>query len=176
VTDFQTPEPVSIGLDDGYAYTKLALPDGRLVVIPSRARVGHANVTWLNEAQHRIAEYETDALRYAAGEIDGEPTYFDGYPFSGLNRVIVQHGMQQAKLGGHSVHAVSGLPVSAFYLKDGSRRAEAVEKKRASLKRPVEPIDGRLAASIAFHEVIPRGPGRLVRPGHHRARRPGHPG
>ncbi len=96
MTDSQTPEPVSIGLDDGYAYTKLALPDGRLTVIPSRARVGRANVTWRNEARHKIAEYETDATRYAVGEIDGEPTYFDGYPFSGLNRVIVQHGMQQA--------------------------------------------------------------------------------
>jgi plasmid segregation protein ParM len=155
VTDTRSSEPVSIGLDDGYAYTKLALPDGRLVAIPSRARVGRANVTWLNEAQHKIAEYQTDATRYAAGEVDGEPTYFDGYPFSGLNRVIVQHGMQQARLGGHSVLAVSGLPVSAFYRKDGSQRTETVEQKRASLKKPVEPIDGRLAASIAFHEVIP---------------------
>jgi len=155
VTDSNTLEPVSIGLDDGYAFSKLALADGRLTVIPSRARVGRANVTWLNEAQHTIAEYETDSAFYAAGEIDGEPTYFDGYPFSGLNRVIVQHALQQAKLEGHSVHAVSGLPVSAFYLKDGTQRAETVEKKRASLKQPVDPIDGRLAASIAFHEVIP---------------------
>ena len=28
------------GLDDGYAYTKVALPDGRLVAVPSRARMG----------------------------------------------------------------------------------------------------------------------------------------
>jgi plasmid segregation protein ParM len=155
VTDTNGSEPISIGLDDGYAFTKLALADGRLVAIPSRARVGRANVTWLNEVQHKIAEYETEDTLYAAGEVDGEPTYFDGYPFSGLNRVIVQHGMQQAKLGGHSVHAVSGLPVSAFYLKDGSQRTETVEKKRASLKQPVDPIDGRLAASVAFHDVIP---------------------
>jgi plasmid segregation protein ParM len=155
VTDSNDVEPISIGLDDGYAYTKLALADGRLVAIPSRARVGRANVTWLNEAQRKIAEYEAEGTLYSAGEVDGEPTYFDGYPFSGLNRVIVQHGMQQAKLGGFSVHAVSGMPVSAFYLKDGSQRAETVAKKRASLKRPVDPIDGRLATSIAFHDVIP---------------------
>ncbi|MCP4844614.1 MAG: ParM/StbA family protein, partial [Actinomycetia bacterium] len=155
MTDANDSEPINVGLDDGYACTKIALPDGRLVAIPSRARVGRANVTWLNEARHKIAEYETEDTLYAVGEIDGEPTYFDGYPFSGLNRVIVQHGMQQAKLGGHSIHAVSGLPVSAFYLKDGSQRAETVEKKRASLKQPVDPIDGRLAASVAFHEVIP---------------------
>jgi plasmid segregation protein ParM len=156
VTDStNSSEPISIGLDDGYAYTKLALADDRLVAIPSRARVGRANVTWLNEAKHKIAEYEAEGTVYAAGEVDGEPTYFDGYPFSGLNRVIVQHGMQHAKLGGYSVHAVSGLPVSAFYLKDGSQRVETVAKKRASLKQPVDPIDGRLAASIAFHDVIP---------------------
>jgi len=63
--------------------------------------------------------------------------------------------LQQAGLAGHSVHAVSGLPVSAFYLKDGSRRSDTLERKRASLKQPVAPIDGRLPAAIAFHEVIP---------------------
>jgi plasmid segregation protein ParM len=30
-----------------------------------------------------------------------------------------------------------------------------LEKKRTSLKQSVQPIDGRLAAGIAFHEVIP---------------------
>ena len=94
MTETNNPEPISIGLDDGYAYTKLALPDGRLLVIPSRARVGRANVTWLNDTERKIAEYETEDTLYAAGEVDGEPTYFDGYPFSGLNRVIVQHALQ----------------------------------------------------------------------------------
>mgnify|MGYP000238715442 CR=1 FL=1 len=28
-----------VGLDDGYAYTKVALPDGRLLAVPSRARM-----------------------------------------------------------------------------------------------------------------------------------------
>ena len=37
VADSETLNPTSIGLDDGYAYTKLALADGRLVAIPSRA-------------------------------------------------------------------------------------------------------------------------------------------
>ena len=147
--------PVSVGLDDGYAFTKLALPDGRLIAIPSRARLGRANVTWIDNAEQRIFEYETEDQSFAVGEVDGEPTYFDAYPFSGLNRAIVQHGLQKAGLGGHSVHAVSGLPVSSFYLKDGSRREETLAKKRASLKRAVQPIDGRLSAAIAFHDVIP---------------------
>ncbi len=92
------------------------------------------------------------ALR--GGEVDGEPTYFDAYPFSGLNPAIVQHALQRAGLGGQSVHAVSGLPVGSFYFGDGSRREETLTKKRASLKLAVDPLDGRLPAAIAFHEVI----------------------
>ena len=151
----QPMQPVSIGLDDGYAFTKLALPDGRLIAIPSRARLGRANVTWIDNAEQRIFEYETEDQSFAVGEVESEPTCFDAYPFSGLNRAIVQHGLQKAGLAGHSVHAVSGLPVGSFYLKDGSRREETLTKKRDSLKRAVRPIDGRLPAAIAFHEVIP---------------------
>lgn len=89
------------------------------------------------------------------GEVEGEPTYFDGYPFSGLNRAIVQHALQQAGLGGRSVHAVSGLPVGSFYRKDGSRCEDTLVRKRDSLKQAVSPLDGRLPAAIAFHEIIP---------------------
>ncbi|MGB5564215.1 MAG: ParM/StbA family protein, partial [Sedimenticolaceae bacterium] len=111
--------------------------------------------TWIDNAEQRIFEYETEDQSFAVGEVESEPTCFDAYPFSGLNRVIVQHGLQKAGLAGHSVHAVSGLPVGSFYLKDGSRREETLTKKRDSLKRAVRPIDGRLPAAFAFHEVIP---------------------
>ena len=147
--------PVNIGLDDGYAFTKVALPDGRLIAIPSRARIGRANVTWLDGSQQRVFEYETHETTFAVGDVDAEPTHFDGYPFSGLNRAIVQHALHEAGLAGQSVHAVTGLPVGSFYLKDGSRRTEIVERKRKSLMQPVKPIDGRLPAAVAFHEVIP---------------------
>ena len=153
MTDASSITPV--GLDDGYAYTKVALPDGRLIVIPSRARVGRSGVTWIHQGQQRIFEYETEGTLYSVGAVDGEPTHFEGYPFSGMNRAIVQHALQQAGLGGRSLHAVSGLPVSAFYLQDGNQRHKAVARKRESLKQSVQPIDGRLSAGIAFHEVIP---------------------
>ena len=142
MTDASSITPV--GLDDGYAYTKVALPDGRLIVIPSRARVGRSGLTWIHQGQQRIFEYETEGTLYSVGAVDGEPTHFEGYPFSGMNRAIVQHALQQAGLGGNSLHAVSGLPVSAFYLKDGNQRHKAVARKRESLKRSVQPIDGRL--------------------------------
>ena len=143
----EIPSTISVGIDDGYAFTKLALPDGRLAAIPSRARLGRAGVTWIDAGEQRIFEYETDDTVFAVGEVDGEPTHFDGYPFSGLNRAIVQHALHKAGLAGRSVHAVSGLPVSSFYLKDGSQRLEVVERKRESLKQGVRPIDGRQPAA-----------------------------
>lgn len=153
---------MAVGVDDGYAYTKVALPDGRLVSVPSRARTGAAGVTWLHPGEQRIFEYETAGQVYAVGAVDGEPTMFDEYPGSALNRVIVQHALQRAGLAGHSVHMVTGLPVSSFYHNDGRVQARTIHAKREGLKRTVEPrrhpcsdIKTPVKASVAFHEVIP---------------------
>ena len=155
MTDAPSINPIPVGLDDGYAFTKVALPNGRLIAIPSRARVGHSDVTWINGAEQRIFEYETEDGVYSVGSIDGAPTHFEGYPWTGLNRAIVQHALQQAGLAGQSVHAVSGLPVSTFYRKSGEHRQESITRKRDSLKQAVHPLSNTLPAGIAFHEVIP---------------------
>lgn len=155
MTESNTVSPIQVGLDDGYAFTKVALPDGRLIAIPSRARVGKSGVTWIHDGRQRIFEYETEGAVYSVGAIDGAPTHFEGYPTSGLNRVIVQHVLQEAGMAGRSIHAVSGLPVSAFYKKNGEQRRDTIEKKRLSLKQTVQPKAERLPAAIAFHEVIP---------------------
>ncbi len=153
---------VQVGLDDGYAYTKVALADGRLVSVPSRARMGAAGVTWIRDVEQRIFEYETAGTVYSVGAVDGEPTQFDEYPGSALNRVIVQHALQVAGLSGRSLHMVTGLPVAAFYRGDGQQRRQAIQAKRDGLKLTVEPVVAKksstrqaLKASIAFHEVIP---------------------
>jgi plasmid segregation protein ParM len=153
---------IAVGVDDGYAYTKVALPDGRLLALPSRVRMGSAGVTWIREDQQRIFEYETGGSVYSVGAVDGDPTQFDEYPCSALNRVMVQHALQEAGLSGRSVHVVTGLPVSAFYRNDGMQRRQAIENKKKNLKLWVEPIAAhkssqqkRLKVSIAFHEVIP---------------------
>jgi len=153
---------MQVGLDDGYAHTKVALPDGRLVVIPSRGRSGASGVTWLNDARQQIFEYDTQGAVFSVGSVDGESTQFAGYSHSALNRVIVQHALQQAGLGGHSLHVVSGLPVSAFYRDDGQRRQQAIGDKCASWQVRVDPVGSQgvdassaLPASVAFHAVIP---------------------
>jgi len=155
MTEAPSINPIPVGLDDGYAFTKVALPDGRLIAIPSRARVGKSDVTWINGAEQRIFEYETEDAVYSVGAVDGAPTHFEGYPWSGLNRAVVQHALQQAGLTGRTVHAVSGLPVSTFYRNSGEHRQETIAKKRDSLKQAVQPLSDGLSAGIAFHEVIP---------------------
>ncbi|MFT5481562.1 MAG: plasmid segregation protein ParM [Halieaceae bacterium] len=155
-------DTVQVGLDDGYAFTKLVLPNDRLVAIPSRARIGQAGVTWIEAEKQRVFEYSTEGSIYSVGSVDGDSTRFTGYPISGLHRCIIQHALQQARLGGRSVHVVSGLPVSAFYFSDGQQRSAAIQQKRDTLKTAVEPVSsggmfdrGRPPVSVAFHEVIP---------------------
>jgi plasmid segregation protein ParM len=155
-------DTLRVGLDDGYAFTKLVLPNNQLVAIPSRARIGQAGVTWIEANKQRVFEYSTEGSIYSVGKVDGDSTRFTGYPVSGLHRCIVQHALQQASLGGRSVHVVSGLPVSAFYFSDGQQRSGAIAQKRDTLKIAVEPRSsggmydrGRPPVSVAFHEVIP---------------------
>lgn len=155
MTNSQLNSPIAVGIDDGYAYTKIALADGRLCAIPSRACIGQSSVTWIHQAMQRVFEYETDGTTYSVGMVDGAPTRFEGYPVSGLNRVIVQHALQDMGLSGQTVHAVSGLPVNAFYRSNGELRKKAIQKKQDSLKQSVLVRSDALPAGISFHEVIP---------------------
>lgn len=146
---------VEIGLDDGYAWTKVALPSGQVLAVASRACVGTAGITGAFDGASMVHEYETAGRRYSVGPVDAESTRFDDYPYSNLNRVIVQHALQAAELDGSVVNVVSGLPVSTFFLPDGSRRDEQIARKVGNLLQEVVPCDGRLAATIARHSVIP---------------------
>ena len=144
-----------MGIDDGYAYTKLALPNGRLLATPSRAQIGRSKVSWLSQAERRIFEYQTDGTTYSVGDVDAASTRFEGYACSGMNRAIVQHALQQAGLEGCDIEAVSGLPVSAFYRSSGDRRGGAIAEKRHNLLQAVQPRGEALPADIVFHQVIP---------------------
>jgi len=150
-----TTTPIKIGIDDGFAVTKLALPDGRCIGVPSRAEIGHARVSWLHPGERRIVEYETESTVYAVGDVDGAATRFDGYACSGMNRAIVQHALQCAGLEGQQVCAVSGLPVSAFYRSSGEKRVSAINDKQDNLLQPVRPRTEAMPAEIVAHRVIP---------------------
>ena len=48
--------------------------------------MGSAGVTWIRDDETKIFEYETGGTVYSVGAVDGEPTQFDEYPGSALNR------------------------------------------------------------------------------------------
>ncbi len=150
-----TKTPLKIGIDDGFAVTKLALPDGRLIACPSRAEIGRAHVTWLNPGQRTIHEYQTENSIYSVGDVDGATTRFEGYACSGMNRAIVQHALQCAGLEGLDVDAVSGLPVSAYYRSSGAKRSSAINDKQVNLLQPVTPRSEALPVACVAHRVIP---------------------
>lgn len=150
-----SPQCIQVGIDDGYAYTKLALADGRLLATPSRAQIGRSKVTWIHHTRRSIFEYQTEGAVYSVGEVDAASTRFEGYACSGLNRAIVQHALQEADLDGECIEAVSGLPVSNFYRSSGALRSEAIQDKRENLLVAVRPLSGTSPAEIVYHEVIP---------------------
>lgn len=148
-------DALAVGLDDGYAVTKVALATGQLFAVPSRGRIGSAKITAVNQNDTGIAEYMSGDEHIAVGVDDFDATGFDDYPLSAVNRAIVQHALLAAGLSGRSIHAVSGLPVARFYHSDGQRRDALIASKTASLLTPVQPLDGRPPVSIACHDVIP---------------------
>ena len=151
----QTASAIPVGIDDGFAYTKLALADGRLLAIPSRAQIGRSKVSWISLAERRIFEYQTDGTVYSVGDVEAAATRFQGYACSGINRAIVQHALQEAGLEAAEVDAVSGLPVSAFYRNSGAKRQSAINDKQQNLLIPVQPLIEVLAVEIVCHQVIP---------------------
>jgi len=153
--ELQTSSAVQVGIDDGFAYTKLALPNGRLLAIPSRAQIGRSKVSWINLAEARICEYETDGTVYSVGDVEAAATRFEGYACSGMNRAIVQHALLEAGLEAADVDAVSGLPVSAFYRNSGAKRQSAINDKQQNLLIPVLPLIEVLPVEVVCHQVIP---------------------
>ncbi len=157
VTTAEKPErktALLVGIDDGYACTKVAL-DGRLISVPSTGRYGRAKVSWLPNARQLIFEYKTDDTVYSIGEVSAEPTRYDGYATSALNRAIVQHALQCADLEGEDVIVATGMPVSAFFDKTGQRRDTDIERKKDNLLEPVKPLGAAMPVNIVNHEVIP---------------------
>lgn len=174
-----------IGVDDGFAYTKIAVIFVPLLhpsiprwvgaySTPSRAATGGHLTTRIGGAlngsntNNVSPEYIADGVEYTVldtSSIESDSTQFEGYPFSGLNRVIVQHAL---RLGGlhlvdsRRIKIMSGLPLSRYYI-NGDRNVSVINQKVASLSKPVAAIDGtntvRIGLNSSDNKVMPEGLG-----------------
>lgn len=151
-----------VGVDDGNAMTKLVVLHGGKVVsklaIPSRARGGiHGTTVIGDESEGPVPCYETEGSMFTVGDLaDAESARFNDYPFSDMNRVIVHHALRVAGLEGKDVSIATGLPLSWFY-KGDKPNADFIERKHASIMKPVKPVDGSRVAHIVGHKVFPEG-------------------
>lgn len=155
----QNKDLILVGVDDGYAMTKVAIK-GQVFKIPSRARSGGSGISTIGGNNDSTdGSYLTDGLEFVvADHIDGEGTRFDDYPFSSLNRVIVHHALRLAGLSGKSVKIGTGLPVAHFFSgPNATANINLIDKKNLNLRTPVQSTSGSPCAEIVDACVLAEG-------------------
>ena len=181
-TTTNRPGTYFVGADDGFAYTKISViflahtspeepaPQAEFVgnySIPSRAALG-AHLSTRLGAVDVSSEYHTEGVDYTVLEdaaTESESTQFEAYPFSDLNRTIVQHALRvgglPALLAAHpenQLKLMSGLPLSRYYVNGGRNRA-VIDRKVQSLSLAVTALDGTSTVHIPSSKVMPEGLG-----------------
>lgn len=148
-----------LGVDDGYAETKIVMQDGQSFKIPSIAKAGLMNQISLSGSETTVFPYQTNDGNYITGEIlEADPTAFDEFPISALNRVIVSHAIRSAGIpAGSEVIICTGLPVKKFYVAGNLNKDFIKKKKQNLLKNDVVPLNGGILPKIIKHDVVSEG-------------------
>lgn len=150
---------IYVGIDDGYAETKIVLSNGDSFRIPSQAKAGEMNQISINGSDTTVFPYSTPDGNYIIGDIrESDSTAFDDYPLSALNRVIVSHAISQSTIDPASGLVIcTGLPIKKFYI-SGRVNANFVKQKMLNLlKNDVVSLGGKKLPKIIKHEVISEG-------------------
>lgn len=149
-----------VAVDDGYAMTKVALPDGTLLKLPSTVRDGSVTLSGDSDEipVYRTAEDGGDrTFSYTnSSDVGAAATDFDTYPFSARNRVMVHHALIKAGLGGRQVKIVTSLPVHDFY-GETSKNQVSIDRKNVSIRIPVAALGARPCAEIVASTVLSEG-------------------
>ncbi|MFA6230957.1 MAG: ParM/StbA family protein [Rhodanobacter sp.] len=147
-------KPQYVGVDDGHWGIKIYTEDGKMFTVPSRARSGRHVINVSDDGDSDFYSLE-DGGTYTVNPYltHFEDTRFKEYPKSALNAVLVHHALYQAGFGGQSVAIETGLPVSHYYLADGTKDQTLIEAKRANLKRVVTRGGGQPLANIVQADV-----------------------
>jgi plasmid segregation protein ParM len=148
-----------IGIDDGYAETKIVLPDGTSYRMPSQAKAGDLKQIGINGGKVDGTAYRTPDGSFVVGDLrENDPTSFDGYPTSSMNRVIVSHALRQAGVPGNAeIFACSGLPVKSFYHRGQLNQAMVKAKTENLMKNDVRALDDRPLPKFVKHTVLSEG-------------------
>jgi StbA protein. len=150
---------VYVGIDDGFAETKIVLSDGTFFRIPSQAKAGEMNQISINGSETTIFPYKTNEGNYIIGDIrEADSTAFDDYPMSALNRVIVAHALHISNLDPSSqLYICTGLPIKRFYLSGTVNKTLIKNKINNLTKNDVVSLNGYQLPKIFKHEVVSEG-------------------
>jgi len=127
-----------VGVDDGHYAIKVCTEEGKTFSVPSRGRVGRHVISWRENDDNGFYSTE-EGQSYTVNPYltQYDDTRFKEYPKSALNRVLVHHALFRAGFGGKNVSIATGLPVSYYYLADGSQDEALINAKIANLSKKV---------------------------------------
>lgn len=149
---------IFVGVDDGFAETKVSFPNGGRFSILSRAVAGTLNRVSIDGSEMKMWSYDTSDGSFMIGDIErADPTNFDQYPVSALNRVIVNHALVMAGLGGKQIKICSGLPIKSFYRGRKINKDLVTSKKNNLLLGDIKSEDNAPLPIILEHDVISEG-------------------
>jgi plasmid segregation protein ParM len=148
---------ILVAIDDGHSMTKLVTENNRELKIRTIARQGTMGATEIGTGSGSIRSYEADGQQYTIGlDFAGESTRTNDFQYSPMNRAIVHHALVMAGLGGQSVHLVTGLPFTSYFLGNTENQA-LISKKELNLSRAVRSLTKQQLARVVSNEVCAEG-------------------
>lgn len=175
--DNDIQQAIPVGVDDGYAQTKVCSPDpaslrsdvpGTPLVIPSRGRTGPAGMGGAEgDVPPSVYRCGHEVVTVDAGLIDPEETRGEQYKTSALNRAVVFHALHRAGLDeplarGRGLCLVTGLPYSRYFAALGTRDKTQIEAKTRHYQQAVTRLNGAPVARIIWHTVSPEAVAALA--------------
>lgn len=154
-----------VGVDDGYAFIKLAWYEPGTTTIRTAAVRSHAQsgADVISVSGEIMGAYETEGgERFTVNpSIAGMDTRFPDFPTSPLNRVLVHHGLNEAGFSGMDVRIGTTLPPQQFF-REGDGRTRLINGKRESLLKPVKSLSGQASPKVVDHEILPEAVAAVI--------------
>ncbi len=139
-------EKFFVGMDDGYNTTIAYTERGEMIIRPSRIRIGGSSGIRLDAGgnSHSPNVFRTEGVTYSVNATTSDDTVHDDYPFSGENRSMIQHVLNEIKYRDpeQPVSICTGLPMRRYYRVNGQLNSESINKKVESLSKPVSIMHG----------------------------------
>jgi len=148
-----------IGLDDGFDETKVALPNGECIRIPSLAKSGISETISIDDSAANVFVYETSDGAFTTGQVlESDSTSFDEYPTSAMNRAIVAHALRVSGMNAsHKLSICTGLPLKRIYRSSTLNKTLIAAKQANLMTNDVKAKDGYKLPVIAKHRVLAEG-------------------